>query len=107
MARQRSLHASASGLEMRRWTCSTPPSNTRYSAHVPGKSFTAATSTHGTSPVAAKRRGRVRGGGAAQEPQKAGGRAPPAPRRPGAAGGVPEKDLGPGFVGGAPRGGGA
>ena len=36
MCRVCSVHASASGVEIRRCTWRTPPSNTRYSAHVPG-----------------------------------------------------------------------
>ena len=60
MSRVFSVHASASGAEMRRRTWRMPPSKTRYSAHAPGKSLTHATSTHGTSPVAANRRTRLR-----------------------------------------------
>ena len=55
MARVFSLQARASGSPMRRWIWSTPPSYTRYSAQLPGNSFTLDTSTNGTAPVAAKR----------------------------------------------------
>jgi hypothetical protein len=38
----RSVHRSAAGSAMRWSTWMMPPSNTRYSAHAPGKSFVAA-----------------------------------------------------------------
>ena len=46
--RQRSLQLERRGVEMRCTTCVMPPSYTRYSAHVPGKSFTHPISMLGT-----------------------------------------------------------
>ena len=60
MPRVFSLHTRASGVEMRWKTWRRPPSYTRYSAQAPGKSFTHATSTQGTSRLIEMWRTRLR-----------------------------------------------